>query len=43
MYFALDCLAIVDPVQYICAAFICIGVIGLFEMIWPEEELEKSK
>ncbi len=40
LFFALGCYSGADPVQYFGAAFLFVGLIGLFEKIWPEKDEE---
>lgn len=37
LVFVLGCLVGADPVQYFGAVLLFVGLIGLFEKIWPEE------
>lgn len=37
LFFWLGCMNGVDTVQYFGAALLFVGLLGLFERIWPEE------
>ena len=38
LFFSLGCMNGADKVQYFGAILLFVGLIGLFEKIWPEEE-----
>jgi uncharacterized membrane protein HdeD (DUF308 family) len=37
LLFMLGCIAASDPIQFFGAIFLLVGIVGLFEKIWPEE------